>query len=333
MAYSTGSYTGINNVLNLFAAWAVTNGWTQNNLSDDSSKYSGDTFTGRRLHIQKSINGVDVFMNFRSSSNQLVSAQAQSVGLSSIYYYDYVTGISVNGSSEFTGTGVVWDKQGGYTPYRYLTTPSPTCGCLDGVKDAGGAYHFFATDTSLSMAVATETTYSTTTYTDWRFITVGTLNDQPFYSASGGGIVDGLTAYRSRYGYSGENSYGNGARVGVLVGSQWYTPNMVIGDDAYLLLPTVGGTNSQDDRTLGMFAEGLVNFSPDGFRGNVVLVPYRIFGSDVNGDGAYPIGDVEGVKFLNMTNYANEGEITIGSDTYVVFRISEDYERGVAFLK
>ena len=60
MSYATGTYTSINDSLNKFAAWAVNTGtgandWTSNLLADDSDKYGGDVFTGRRFHLQKTI--------------------------------------------------------------------------------------------------------------------------------------------------------------------------------------------------------------------------------------------------------------------------------------
>jgi hypothetical protein len=47
----------------------------------------------------------------------------------------------------------------------------------------------------------------------------------------------------------------------------------------------------------------------------------------------WPIGEIEGVKFVNMTNYADGQEITIGSDTYKLFRIYQSGSTGAAFLK
>ena len=100
MAYSTGSYTGIDDALDKFAAWAVTNGWMQNNLSADG--------TGKRLHIQKTIGAGTFYFNLRSATAESITGAGT------------ITGICVNGSTAWDGTGTAWNLQTGYTTRDYL---------------------------------------------------------------------------------------------------------------------------------------------------------------------------------------------------------------------
>lgn len=322
MAYQTGSYTDQNDLLNLFATWAVDNGWTQNLLADDSSKYAGDTFTGRRLHLQKTINGTVCYFNLRSCSNQRVFSYTS---------YDYVTGICVNGSTGFD-SGDSWDLQTGYTPFYYGQTTS-SGGNIDKIPETGGTYTFYASDSSLSMEILSESDTQ-----DHRFLTVGCTDlGVPIYSTSGSwnDFSDSARESRSEYmGYSGgEPSSGSSA---ALLSDGWYVMQS-------------GKSNASSTRRLqplldvyGTYALTIISgsvvspyiaYSPDSFRGNAPLPPFSPCVVQGTAYQLTPVGTLDGIRFINMTNYSNGQEITIGADTYKCFRVFNINPSGVAFLK
>lgn len=320
MPYQTGTYSNINDALFKLAAWAVANGWTQNNLSDDSAAADGP---GWRLHIEKSIGGTDFFFNFRSSDGS--TAMADSGG--------FVAGICVNGSTEYTGLGATWDKQTGFTTDGYSSAQS-TCGNAAALKLSGGTYYFFATATTLSAVFESDSDAL-----DWRMITVGAVGGFPFYSASGDNYDSYTAGFRDqRSSYLGQvsvNSQGTHGNIAIrLSDDKWYLPYAYY----YLsslrtLIPPALSTVTMTTAINGSLGWPLVQYSPDLFRGNAILSPSQIGVVQGIANEYYPIGQVEGVKLLNMKNYSNADEITIGSDTYKVFRNFNESQAGVAFLK
>lgn len=311
MAYSTGSYTGLNDALNLFAAWAVTNGWTQNYLADDPDKYSGDVFTGRRAHIYKSVGGTDVYMNLRSCSNQRVYSASG---------YVFVTGICVQGSTGWindSGT-TNWDIQTGYPVF------SGSIGaCVDDLVPTGGTYYFFATDTNLTAVFESDNTDS-----DWKMFTIGTVGGLPYFTASGGspgnssaGQYDDRSAYRAKA-YYGMTGVFNGTDWMPIEGTNTDVPPAVRAETAF-----------QNIVYDGSLAGPILANSPDSFRGNAQLAPSQVVAEKGIAGELFIVGEVEGVKYINMSEYTNGQEIVYDSDTYKMFRIFNPCSNGVAFLK
>ena len=79
----------------------------------------------------------------------------------------------------------------------------------------------------------------------------------------------------------------------------------------------------------------LVYGGADIFLGNSILIPTWLFtGTGV--DIKYTMGHIPGVKYVHMLNQTHLAEVTIGSDTYKLFRLSlfdSTYTLGVAILK
>lgn len=311
MAYSTGTYTGVNDALNKLAAWAVTNGWTQNDLSDDSEKYAGDTFTGRRAHLYKSINGLDVYMNLRSCENQRVWE----------YSGPYVTGICINGSTAYIG-GTHWDKQTNHT--NHYGSTSSICGCVDDIITTGGTYHFFATGTNITAVFETDSTYS-----DWRILSFGRIGSVPYYAASGGHrYVNETTSYDARSSFLiSSYSAGDTGNWSFWDGTRWYRSYLYRYYGAeYVATAPIDSYGISD---------ALTDYSPDSFRGNVQLAPIIQFTTKSLAFEQYHVGEYEGIKAVNMTNHSEGDEIVYGGgDTYKLFSIFRNSgNKGVALLK
>ena len=136
--YSTSTYTGVNNSLDQIRIFLLADGWTINSFVDDGSHYSfindGDTFTGKRLHVSKTINGTPVFINMRSAWDQGVLKGSSTGG-------DPVNGICINGSTAYDG-GDAWDLQeNACTNPAYPDNSSG--GNIDGILSGTGSFHFF----------------------------------------------------------------------------------------------------------------------------------------------------------------------------------------------
>jgi hypothetical protein len=323
MAFQSGTYNDQNDAVNLLATFATgTAGWTQNLLADDSSKYSGDVFTGRRLHLQKSINGQDYFLNLRSCSNQRVFSYAS---------YEAVTGICVNGSTGYNVANV-WDAQPGYTD-RLLTSSSTnsTGGCVDSMIETGGTYHFFSTPTSIHAAFSTESTYS-----DWRFLSFGATSKQkPLYICSGGRATNFSNGDpRSSFLCDFTNQSYTASAGLYRPGTGWYLGARDA--DLYTVMPCKDFFIGSD--TDGSYMAPYLSHSPDPLKGNAPLPPTSINIADGSLSIWRGAGVLDGINWINMKNYANEQDIVIGSDTFKCFSITNDTENdrdqiGVAFKK
>lgn len=306
MAYSTGTYTDPNDALDQFAAFAAANGWTENrNTMTDGQ---------RRVHIQKTINALDCCFSFK-----VMLGGAPFPDFASVY------GIALQGSTSYA-SGLSWNDQPGHTVKKY--TDSDTAGgVVDNLKELGGRYHFFAQSTALHAVFETDSTYS-----DFRMFTVGEVGGGIYFAASGGwdDNYSDSQCRRSMY----RSAYASNYAAGIYDGTRWRTSYGYAIDGEYELLNSV--RSGFADYSNCSLASPLVTYSPDGFRGNAVLAPDHVMTTGDEITKAEPFGEVEGVKFINMTNYSNEEEIVVGTDTYMLFRQqnrASSFPIGVALLK
>lgn len=318
MAYSTGAYTDQDNALSLFYAWALTNGWTQN--------YYGVDGTGYRAHISKTIDGLPCFLNLKSST-----AETGSWGSA-------LTGIAVNGSSAWTGSGTVWDEQAGHTTYSYAGSGTLS-GNVDELITTGGVYHFFATPTTLSAVFETDSEEN-----DWRMMTMGNVGGTIFYATSGGTrksvdavpdyIYDARSSFLSSNYAGGSTSSG---QSGAFDGTGWYNGKSSAGSTAYYTVCNMMDCDYSNSNPVaipyGSVGGAVAVFSPDSFRGNVQLAPSTVTVVKDLANEIWSVGDIEGVKLVNMRNNNNESEVVYGGGTYKMFKVYNPKEMGVAFLK
>ena len=173
MAFSVQTATDLNDILTKANTFFAAQGWTVNSFIDDASKYSGDVFTGKRLHIQKSLSSeagnVTVYANLRSANNQNVYAYG---GTNSNYR---LTGIALNCSRGYDG-GQSWDTQPSST--NHFTTSS-VAGSAHLRTTSSIPCHFFSNDSFGAIIMeGTDQWYGTI----WGVTSLGV----PFYTCSGG---------------------------------------------------------------------------------------------------------------------------------------------------
>lgn len=306
MAYLTGSYTDEADALATFIAWGVTNGWTNN------SPTSGE-------QLAKTINGLSCHFNFD----------------------DYITGtpwgheavtnaILVTGSTGFDG-GEDWMNQPGTTKSTYTGFTS-TGGVVDKLKASGGNYHFFATATTLSAMYETDATWG-----EWRGLVIGNVGGTIGYIASGGDENDDISIFDRRSMFMGDVTQVAG-QCSFYDGSGWITRSTnTFGTNDYSTYALIDADGGTSEALIGSLCGPLVSFTPDKFRGNVVLAPSQItYVKEIDGE-VWPIGEVEGLKFLNMTNIGDGEEVlhdpSGANEAYVCFRNYTPYTPGMAFLK
>lgn len=310
MAYTTGPYSDPNDALDLLAAWGVTNGWTE-----DRNSLEG---INRRVHLSKNIDGTDAYFSMKVMLNQ-----------APFITHVPVYGIAVQGCTGYD-SGSAWNAQPGYTTNNYTGTTS-VGGCVDDMISSGGTYYFFATATTLTAVFETDSDFN-----DYRQLTIGTVGGFIYYGASGGAYKSNPESRAPRSRYRTINT-ANEYACSIYDGSGWYMydPDTSSTVGARELL---SGVTSQDPNTTwGSLADAAVRYSPDDFRGNPVLAPDQLMVTTISGTVFQPVGFVEGVKFINMTNYSNTQEITIGTDTYKLFEFTglttDVVDSGVALLK
>lgn len=318
MAYQSGTFSSVEDLLNTFAAWSVTQGWTQKLLVDDASKYAGDTHTGRRLHISKTLDGEEVFFNFRSGKNQQCFEASTA---------EEFTGIFVNGSANYD-VARSWDKQPNGT---VVSGDSIGGGVLNGLTITTGAYHMFATPTGLSLMLK----WVGTDY--WRGLSVGGVQGRGMYMGSSDPTRPSDTEDPANGPFrmypSASGTYG----CSVFDGSIW-NPQGAFSysstSTTRLLSPALVNISTTDlNSYYGSFEAPLLLYSQDDIRGISVLAP--CVPNLVNAEITSTIGEMAGVKYTN-TRYIEDEQIvsldTSGTKDYMVFNVTSN-RKGIAFLK
>lgn len=312
-AFQSGSFTNLTDALAIWTAWLVTNGWTLDGSSDAS-----------RTHVSKQMHGVVHYFNFQAvpSGNPFGDSG----------YGDLAVAIAVNGSTGFNGGSLPMNQPGCTKDARGASDSSG--GCVDEIKVAGGLYWAFATDTSATIVYETDSLEG-----DYRMMTVGSAEGRSFYAASGGRLVGTSTIYDRRSAYLGSNDSSTSVSwtciAGLLVDGQWHCTSRLAG----LSWPYSIGTQANYYATAsianikGSYASKLLMESPTPFSGNSPIAPCVVVTAMADDDEMFVAGSIEGVYWINMTNYANLEEITIGSSVYKLYKPYAKSEYGLALLK
>lgn len=307
MATTNGTYSNVNDALDKLYAWANTQGWTQEAKTTEG--------TGQRAHISKTINGVAVYAHFRSAvaENGVVTGHLSLTGI----------GVGVSTGINSPATTGNWNEQPGFSKVGFGSS-SPGNGAASQLDNSGGDYYFFATPTTLS-AVFSSASY----HEDWKMVTVGLIGDCIGYIASAGHISVDTSTTQAQSAYLVRNYHTNAstyiASMALYVPSiGWYTDRLNSSGESTTQqvnkLVAMYGNAGDPDACSGSLAHPIVAASPDSFKGNTVLAPTEINITQGTVGRYYPVGHVEGVKLLNMTQLVNEEQISFGGDNYRVFR-------------
>lgn len=294
MAYQTGTFSGYNDALDIVRAFvAGLTAWTVDSFVDDSSKYSGDTFTGKRLHVHR---GSEYF-NFRSATNQVVF-EGTAVPTS---------GIAMYGSRGYSGA-LSWDYQANGILNGSVESMGGHCNTM---VDSGTYYLFsdaneYAVTALFESAypdVFTKMTFGLTSYGQQMFA-CNDLNLDVDY------LFTHITASEQTNG-----EYSSGLFNSVI--SQWTTG---LDDETpannTLIHPL--STVATDASPL-RYATNTVTYSPNEVTGNPVFCPSHFWWYNTTGNYQY-VGAVPDMYLTSMRYYTNGQEVTLpDSSVYVVF--------------
>jgi len=330
MSYSTGTSTGVNDLLDKLRLFAIAEGWTANR----NAAVTG----GTEVCLEKGTS----FFNLLSGQN--TTLRVDGIATASKY------GISINGSDGYSG-GDNWDRQSGY-PQRTVT-PSVTdqfVGFLPIVTNFGSfpAYHFFSYNSGDSIHVELE--ISTGIFLRLGFGKLDlfaasvTGDGRYFYATCGRHVTNSISSNQ----WLGE-PIGNTATMEEVPfrAAEW---GLSSGKSGSAVRCQVGATNAWagsgsniGNTSLPLAAQGgcchdrvIMQLSPNPLNGVGVLTPVTVA---VNNAGQYlqPIGTMPGIRYMDMTNYLPGDEFTLGSDTWKVFpwynKGGRSDEFGIAHLK
>jgi hypothetical protein len=194
MAYQAGTLLAAGGdvyeqLMDIIKSFSETAGWSTNLYDDDSSYYeAGGTYhasggyAGKRLHMQKTINGTVRCINIKSCFNECPTYHAYST-------YGLVSGLAINGSTGFATTGSMSitsvANAGSGRVLLYCTNTKVVEGqsvTVSGTTNYNGIYTVYSASGSYIVVTATYTSSQTGT------ITFGTRwEEQTGATYSGGG--------------------------------------------------------------------------------------------------------------------------------------------------
>ena len=311
MSYETGTATSINDALDKLRLFAVAQGWTQNRWQEITG--------GNELCISKN----DAYFNFRSgeAATMLVS------GSNGSNRY----GIIINGSDGYNESAA-WDRQPGYS--RREITPSASDqyhAFLPLVNNFGAlpSYHFFAPNQKsihIEIEIATGVYHrlgfgsldvynaavigggryfygvcsqhvnNSLSFNSWlgtHIMSSSTMEEVPF-RAAGIGLSRGRAGSAVRCAFDSFNGWAGSAN----------------GNSSTLLEQACQG-GAAHDRVLLQSGANQLN--------GVGLLTPIIVSANRSNSSLSPIGQMPGVRYMDMTNYTVGEQFTIGADTWQVF--------------
>lgn len=354
MAYQTGTSTGPADLLDKLRLFLIAAGWTVNKWDDCNVTYetwTGLDGTGKRLHIQKTAtDGTVMYFNLRSTVRGIPFGDHYPTSYQyGGKYYSEITGIAINGSTGYNGS-LAWDLQPGGTLNSSLSWGV----CMSEISTTAiPAYYFFQDgDTVIVCVEYTAGKYQWLSFgcvekqgvfTGGQFFS-GSLNSYqpslqilqtPFsseqtmfltvnfdsYTYANGALyldVDSIAAWRAS-GDVGSTSSGVGFRTLILPGLRSNDTDKVWNNSKNTSLATNFNTRSPN------FYNALAPFA---------TCYFLVRRSDEN---LTLLGWPKSIRLINMTNYAPAEEITLSTDTWMVFpehsKLDNDPTVGFAIKK
>lgn len=346
MAYESGTFNSIKNLLEKIRAFLGSNGWTENLWADDTSGYqtfSGLDYTdGKRLHVKKqAADSTWMYFNFRCVKKGMIFGNASSVGSKmNDRYYGELRGIGINGSTGYD-VGEKWDEQPGAPIAGVLSPPNSIGGGMHEIPDSGtNNYYIFQNgDTVIVMAEIYSGCFM---YLGFGCLAKsGVYTGGQFYSAS---MDSYMPSYIFHFGYSGTAR--NKKRTQFL-GCNWVSNFAgsggiyldIDGDADWRHSGNEGNQTTEkgkyihfaghcpygdldddgfDEEDAFEFNSRVYSHCPNHFNGVAVLSPLYVFCKRATDRWSY-IGRAEGVRVMNVSLYNFGDEMTIESDTWKIF--------------
>lgn len=298
--YSTGSATGVVDLITKLEVFLAANGWTTDSFATEGS--------GKRYHAHKG----GVYLNMRAYVAEIPNVNILSASGSS------TTALAMNLGTG--GTGTNWfDKTG--VPLTLAST-YPTAG-LNGITAAIPAYHFFAQNSGGSIIVVVE--YAAGFY---QYIAFGSLNKYGTYT--GGSYFTG-----SKTGVSNTVLVSNGEMPGV----GFFSKDAGNGNTSPAFVSLTvdaetgwhwadsynGGRDSTKRYVLDNYSRFLTTLpiQPNTLNDLAVMLPVVLSAErDANHNGSThlsPIAELPNTYYLRISAITPGQQITLGSDDYRVF--------------
>lgn len=325
MAYSTGSASSPNDLMDKFRSFLASNGWTINNFSTVGSGY--------RLHANRG----SVYVNFRSfqaeaiTANNFINGQTATVSQWGVAGYP---------SSGYSGSQL-WNAQPGYPDYDSR--------CRGGMmwELSGGipAYHFFSYPDSDEIFMVIE-------FVAGRFqmLSFGTIlkytpsafggqwmsmpTSAPSYLVSETNIDDGsyrpagsLIPFRAAEYASNKACCSCYIRANVDGHDGW------AGEGAhgpYTTTPLACASQ-------GAWDKGLVEATVSPYNWQTQMIPYALLISRDSAISYSPFGEIRNIRRLDISNYLPGEEFALGTDAWKTFPLYQkngySLTRGFALKK
>lgn len=314
MAYQTGSATDLGDLLSTLDTFLVANGWTQDDFDDGASVAS-------QGFAQWNKNSMHIGMKWVANSPNNLSLH-QALGNGGAVFPGAHTDDSGNGYNAAFGSDAQLDDER----------------CVNDIGDGPFlSYHFFENDASPAY-VHVVVEIESETYRHFGWGEMSKFNDW-----TGGEYCYGHFAFESTNADAVEttatvfcdglfNSTGTTARRAATIHAEGLP--MQGGSEKWLI--AIGGATALDsaDRTdsagetkrvvfggarSGPVAHALGQGRSDVSTGHVPLVPMSLFVRDFTNDYVYYLGELPDVRHVDMRNFSAAQEVTIGSDTWVLF--------------
>ncbi len=187
-------------LMTVLDTYLTARGWTVNLFADYRQKYSGDDYVCKRIHAEKSINGIDRFINLRSFKNQRIFTHGtffkEHVGIGAIASTAY------DGTTHVVSLTSVTDRGGGVVRFNasglYAATGDSVT--VAGTTDYNGVHTVIDAEDQDGDWVEVTATYNgsqsgtITGPSRWDAMSGATgrtdTNDDSGASSAGGGAID-----------------------------------------------------------------------------------------------------------------------------------------------
>jgi hypothetical protein len=305
--YSTGSATGVTDLVDKIAAFIEANGWTRDSLAADG--------TGKRYHAHRGT----TYVNMRSL---VAEAPASAIAGSP----SAMTGLAYNVGTGYSA-GSSWYNQAG-VPLDTLSEPI-VCG-MSNIPGSLPSYHFFAHNSGDNILIVVEWTAGFFQFIGFGTLSkIGTYTGGEYFFGSTSGISDiangrwnaslgvHVTSAASLIGGHSSNQYPSFGFVKVNVDSEtgWHFGDGVM----QLNLPTARKVRSN---LVGFTT--LLAGQPNTLNGLAVLSPVivSVFRDTSNVSGTSPIsviGEVPKIFYIDITNLTPKDQLAVGAVNYRVF--------------
>jgi hypothetical protein len=326
MAYETGTASSLSNLLGKISTFAQANGWTEDEL---------DTVNGNFAFHKN-----DIYISMRwNVADPEVLAIYQAL--------DYDAGEEPGDHTDDSGNGY-------NTNTSHSNTNLDNERCIDDIGDGPfSSYYFFEDDNYLHIVVE----ISSNVFRHMAFGEIDKYSDWTGgeYCCSQNQFAAGPTDYRNtvlfdaRYGYTSGDFARRAATIHVEdlpnqdANGKW---GQIWGINALASVPTDSAgedkINIQGGMRGGPIARHFANIPSSASTGMVTMVQIGAWYIDTVTDYVYLLGYMPDIRFLNIRNFAPKQEVTIGSDTWVIFPTSQrtesagtdsTYYSGIAYKK